>query len=127
MALSILIVDDSDAIRERLTEMLCAIRGVGPVAQASDAGEARRYLAEGWADVIVLDIALPDGSGIDLLQGIRRSERPAVVVMLTNCASTPYRTRCLASGADFFLDKSTGFERLTEIIAARAQEAGERQ
>lgn len=127
MAFSVLVVDDSDAIRERLADMLGAIGGVTAVEQVSHAAGARHFMATRWADVIVLDIALPDGSGIDLLHAVRQSDRPAVVVMLTNYPSAPYRKRCLGAGADFFLDKSTEFERLTEIVSRLAREAGDRQ
>lgn len=127
MGFSVLIVDDSSAIRERLAETLRATDGVTSIAEASTVADAHRAMATQVVDVIVLDIVLPDGSGIDLLQQIRRSSARPHVIMLTNCPSAPYRTRCREQGANFFLDKSTEFESLPVIVARLAREAGAAQ
>lgn len=123
MGVSVLIVDDSRAIRERLAEMLRATDGVTSITEASTVADAHRAMATQVVDVIVLDIALPDGTGIDLLQEIRRSSATPHIIMLTNCPSTPYRTRCREQGANFFLDKSIEFDSLPVIVARLAREA----
>lgn len=120
MALTILVVDDSDPLRTRLVDTLRAIDGVARVDETSSVAATRRYLAGGWADVFVLDIALEDGSGLELLRELRRRSQAAVVIMLTNHSSLLYRHNCLAAGADFFLDKSTEFEALIDLVRALA-------
>lgn len=120
MALTILVVDDCGPLRTRLVDRLRSIDGVARVHETSSIAETRSYLARGWADVFVLDIALEDGSGLDVLRELRRRPQPAAIIMLTNHASLFYRHNALAAGADFFLDKSTEFEALTEIVTALA-------
>lgn len=127
MGLAVLIVDDSSAIRERLAGLLRATDGVTSIAEASTVAGAHRALATQVVDVIVLDIVLPDGTGIDLLQQMRGSSATPYIIMLTNCPSTPYRTRCREQGANVFLDKSTEFDSLPVIVAQLAREAGTTQ
>ncbi|OFW05362.1 MAG: hypothetical protein A3I61_05090 [Acidobacteria bacterium RIFCSPLOWO2_02_FULL_68_18] len=116
MAFSVLVVDDSSVVRSRLTEMLSEIDGVTHVDDAPGAAEARLLLATTAPDVVVLDIRMPGGSGIDLLREIKSSGSRGFVIMLTNYPLAPYRSVCLRAGADVFLDKSTELEAAVDIV-----------
>jgi DNA-binding NarL/FixJ family response regulator len=113
----IFIADDSPLMLERLAWMVSELPGaVRLIGQASDAREASEAIRRLRPDVVILDIRMSGGSGIDVLRQIKR-ERPApVVLMLTNCSYRPYRDRCMAIGADFFLDKSTEFEKVPKVL-----------
>ena len=65
---------------------------------------------------MTLDIRLIGGSGIDVLKKIKQEDRALVVIMLTNSTALPFRRRCMEAGADFFLDKSTEFRKVREIV-----------
>ena len=78
--------------------------------------EARQILTHVVPDVVVLDINLSDGSGIDLLEMVRLQNPRTVVIMLTNQSGAYYRKLCKTMGADHFLDKSTEFEMVPGII-----------
>lgn len=113
----VFMADDSPLVLERLAQMLAELPGavelIGQASQAPEAAEAIRKLKP---DVVILDIRMPGGSGIDVLRQIKR-ERPApVVLMLTNYSYPKYRDMCMAIGADFFLDKSTEFEKIPQIF-----------
>lgn len=118
MPLTVLVVDDTDAVRERLVELVASVTGVGQVWQADGFYAARRVLATCRPDLVVLDIRLRDGSGVGLLPSLREAGRSPVVTMLTSFPLEPYRRRCMAAGADYFLDKSSEVDRLLEITAA---------
>lgn len=120
----IFIADDSDTLRERLTTMLLEIEGAKVVGQARNATEAVEGIRSLNPDVVILDIQMPGGSGIDVLKTIKRYARPPVVMMLTNHASAVYREKCMEWGADFFLDKSREIERLTAICESLIREQG---
>lgn len=120
MGLSVLVVDDSSHVRSRLRTMLSEMDGVSRVEDASGPVEARRLLASAARDLVVLDVHMPGGSGIDLLRDIRRGIDRPVVVVLTNYPASPYRRASLDAGADHFLDKSRDFERLADIVAELA-------
>jgi DNA-binding NarL/FixJ family response regulator len=112
----IFIADDSDSVRERLTAILSEIEGAEVIGQARSAAEAIKGIRSLKPHVVVLDIQMPDGSGIDVLRTIKQDSQPPLVMMLTNHAYPQYRKRCMERGADFFLDKSRELERLPTIF-----------
>lgn len=96
--------------------MLAELDNVEVVGEAASIAAALRAIPTLRPDVVILDIKLPDGSGIALLEAIKRLAPATIVTMLTNYPSDQFRQRCLAAGADFFLDKSTEFEEIPAIL-----------
>lgn len=111
----IFIADDSDPVRERLTAMLSEIEGAEVIGQARNVAEAIAGIQSLWPDVVILDIQMPGGSGLDVLKTIKQSARPPVVMMLTNHAHPQYRKKCMEWGADYFLNKLSEIERLAAL------------
>lgn len=100
--MKVLIVDDSLTVRMDLSEAFEeAGFSVRPCASASEAAAA---LSEHW-DIVVLDVVLPDGDGVEILRGIRASQSPSVVLMLSSEADVKDRLRGLHSGADEYVGK----------------------
>jgi DNA-binding NarL/FixJ family response regulator len=114
----VLIADDSDAIAERLAAMLAGVDGIEVVGRAGTVTETARAVRRLAPDVVILDIQMPGGSGIDILDGMKTDGIAPVVIVLTNHPYPPYRKRCLESGARFFLDKSTEFEKVVEVLGS---------
>ncbi|OGV40732.1 MAG: hypothetical protein A2X46_04050 [Lentisphaerae bacterium GWF2_57_35] len=112
----VMIVDDSDAIRERLLNMLRAIPGIGLLAQAHSCIQALQLMAEVSPDVAILDIHMPGKSGIALLEEIKRQPPYPTVIVLTNYPYIEYRFRCINAGADYFFEKSAEFEQVVEVV-----------
>jgi DNA-binding NarL/FixJ family response regulator len=112
----VFIADDSARLREQLLGMLSELNGIEIIGQAQDAAEALQAICKLKPDVVTLDIQMIGGSGIEVLKQIKQAALTPVVIMLTNRTSLPYRKRCLEAGADFFLDKSTEFGKVREII-----------
>jgi DNA-binding NarL/FixJ family response regulator len=67
-------------------------------------------------DVVILDIRMPGGSGIDVLESLKNDKPLPIVIMLSNYSDRPYRRRCLQSGARFFFDKSAEFHKVVEVL-----------
>jgi DNA-binding NarL/FixJ family response regulator len=121
----VFIVDDSPVVRERLATLLSDLPSVEIVGQAEIAFEAISATRRLKPDVMLLDISMPGGSGIHVLEMVKK-ERPApLVIMLTNFAHEQYRQKCLQLGADYFFDKSTEFEKVLSVLNP-VQEATER-
>ncbi len=116
MSHMIYIVDDSKALRERLVSMLSEIDGIEVVGQARNAGEAIDGIRHLKPRVVILDIQMPGGNGIEVLRAIKQDLLPPVVLMLTNHPYAQYRDKCLELGADYFLDKTKDLENLTGIF-----------
>lgn len=112
----IVIADDSRVVVERLTDLLNDIPGVELVGQANNATEALRCIRQMNADVVILDLQMPGGTGLDILRAIR-PERPGLCVLIcTNYPYPQYRKECLDAGANYFLDKSAEFEKIPGIV-----------
>ena len=112
----VLIADDSEVFVERLLKILAEADGieiVGRVGTVADSIQAVRTLKP---DVLLLDIRMPGGSGIDVLEDIERDQLTPIVIVLTNYGYSQYRKKCLRSGARFFLDKSSEFEKVNDVL-----------
>jgi len=112
----VFIVDDSPVVRDRLVTMISELPNVEIVGQADIAFEAINSIRKLRPSVVVLDISMPGGSGMYVLETIKKDRPGPVVIMLTNFAHDHYRQKCLQLGADYFFDKSTEFERVTEVL-----------
>jgi len=119
--MKVLIVDDSALVRERLKAMLSEITELEDISQARDSLEAISSFQKLNPEVVILDIRMPGGSGIDVLQEIKKSNQPPVVIVLTNYPYPQYRRKCMDAGADFFFDKSTEFDKVTEVLNQLSQ------
>jgi DNA-binding NarL/FixJ family response regulator len=114
---NVFIVDDSPSIRSRLAEMLAAMPGVKLAGQAGNAGDAVDGILLTQPDSVLLDLNLSGRSGIEVLRVVHKREPGIVFVVLTNHAEPQYRRACAVAGAAYFLDKSTEFERVRDVIA----------
>lgn len=112
----VFIVDDSDLVRQRLGAMLSQMQGIEVVGEARDALEATKLILNLKPEVVVLDIRIPAGSGIDVLQNIKRARPAPKVIMLTNYPYPQYRKKAEDTGADFFFDKATEFDKVAEAL-----------
>jgi len=121
---TVFIVDDSTVVRDRLAQMISGLPGVDLVGQADIAFEAIEGLRRLRPNCAVLDISMPGGSGIHVLETIKREQPALSVIMLTNFAQDQYRQKCLQLGADYFFDKTTQFEKVLEVLRGPDDSAG---
>lgn len=116
--MKMLIVEDSKLVSTRLQRAF----GKFPALEteiADSCGLALERFRASQPQLVLLDIGLPDGNGLDLLLTIKR-ERPATrVLMFSN--DEFYRQRCRADGADDFFDKSDEFEALVVTVRSLAE------
>ena len=110
----ILVVDDDEAIRWTLREAL-QTWGFTPVEAASVAEAVKHFKAELPAAVL-LDIDLPDGSGLDVLREIKHDHPEAVVIMITGNAQVDNTISALRGGAYDFIVKPINLEELRVTI-----------
>lgn len=119
----VFVVDDSPVVRERLVAMISELPNIEIVGEADIAFEAIHSIRKLRPSIVVLDISMPGGSGMYVLETIKKERPGPMVIMLTNFAHEHYRQRCIELGADYFFDKSTEFERVTEILREPAPQA----
>lgn len=112
----VLIADDSAVVVERLVTLLSELEDVEIIAEAQTCGEATECIQQLQPDVVILDIRMPGGSGIDVLETAKKTATAPIIMMLTNFPYPQYREKCLRAGADFFFDKSTEFEEMIGVF-----------
>src|ERR1051325_11467095 len=114
--ITVFVADDSIVLRERLLEMLREIPGVQVLGCAEDGLHAIDCIRHLKPDAVVLDIQMPRGTGLDVLKNIKHDGNGPTVVVFTNFPYPQYRKRALDSGADFFFDKTTEFDKLRDLF-----------
>ena len=110
------VVDDSDFVRERLIEMLSELEEVEIVGETGDPREAVTVIRQMAPDAVILDIRLPGRSGVEVLRDLKKEEPSPVVIILTNYPYPQYQKECTEAGADYFLNKSTEFDKIAKVL-----------
>ena len=113
----VFVVEDSAIVRQRLIESLTSLPYVKFVGHAGGVREALEWIPLAKPQVVLLDLGLPDGSGLQVLKAMQAMPVPPAAVVFTNYATASLRQRCLAAGARAFLDKSHEFHRIPEVLA----------
>ncbi len=112
----VLIADDHPLIREGLRTLLQDEADMKVTAEASNGLEVLRCVEQDVVDVMVLDISLPDGNGIDVLKELRRRQYKVPVLFLTLHAEERYALRAFKAGGAGYLTKECASEELVKAI-----------
>ena len=122
-SMKVFLVDDSLVFRQRLKRLLADVPEVQVIGEMGDAQVAMEAILTRKPDVVLLDIHILNGNGIDVLQRLKKATPAPVVIILTNYPYPQYRQRCLAAGADFFFVKSTEFDQVVPALKQLIQRA----
>ena len=114
--MKVFIADDSAVVVERLADLLKEVPEARLVGQANDALNAVRDIQKVKPDVLILDLQMPGGSGLDVLRAVRAHYPLLQILICTNYPYPQYREQCVTAGADFFLDKSIDFVKIPAIL-----------
>ena len=96
--------------------MLADLENIEVIGQAQDALEAIESIPKLNPQVVILDIRMPRGSGLDVLKAVKKNKDSPKIIIFTNYPYPQYRKKCLEAGADYFFDKHTEFEKLFEVL-----------
>ena len=111
----VLLVEDHPDFRRLMEGLLGGQADIKLVVQAGSLAEARKHAAAVKFDVVVLDLSLPDGNGVDLIADLRR-ENPDVAVLILSATLDPASIdRAAEAGAAEIMDK---LEPLDKILVA---------
>src|SRR6266481_4790768 len=123
---TVLIIDDEAAIRESL-ETLLELEGYA-VESASSGEEGLARLGDGSFDLVLLDLALPDRNGIDLLGELRAHDSQLSVIMITAYGTVENAVKAMQAGAANFVQKPWDNEKLlADVRAAVARHRAEEE
>jgi two-component system invasion response regulator UvrY len=112
----VIIVDDHPVVRRGLKQIIAAEPDMQVVGEAENAREGIRVIRETACDAVVLDITLPDASGLDVL-GRLKSEHPALPILIMSIHDEEqYAVRVLKAGASGYLMKDSLPDELIKAI-----------
>jgi two-component system invasion response regulator UvrY len=114
--LRILIADDHTVVRKGLRQILLEEFPTAEITETADAATLfKKVLRENW-DVVITDISMPDKSGLEVLQQIRRDHPRLPVLILSAHSEDQYAIRALKAGASGYLCKDSASEELVTAI-----------
>lgn len=121
MKMRTFLVEDNHTILENLVTTLEELAPVEAVGMADSEEEGAAWLnshTKQW-DLAIVDLFLRKGSGLGILEALRRRDEQQKIVVFSNYATNEMRLRCAQLGVDAVFDKSTEIDALVSYCAAQ--------
>ncbi|OWS71835.1 DNA-binding response regulator [Polynucleobacter aenigmaticus] len=112
----IAVADDHAILRDGLCQILMTNPGIEVIAQVETGAEAIRLAEDPTLDCLLLDISLPDRSGIDVIKAIRRDNKKLPILILSMHPEDQYAIRALKAGASGYVNKAASTKELLTAI-----------
>ena len=115
-SLSVLLVEDSQVLIERLTEAIGEMTDLKLICTVDTEAAAVAVVRREPVDVIILDLHLRQGSGFGVMRALATAQLNPQIIVLTNYDLPEYKNAAIALGATHFLDKARDYGRLPEVL-----------
>ena len=123
MNIKVLICDDHLIVRQGIKQVLADAPDIVAVAEAGNGPEALARVREGGIDVVLLDIAMPQRDGLDILRQLKAEAPKLPVLMLSTYPDRQYAVRSLKMGAAGYLNKSADAAQMIDAVRRVARGA----
>jgi two-component system, NarL family, invasion response regulator UvrY len=120
-SITVLLVDDHAVVREGYRRLLEGAAGIVVVGEAASAGDAYQVFCQVLPDIIIMDISLPDVSGIEAMRRVLQREPRAKVLIFSIHDESIFPTRALQTGACGYITKASAPEVLIDAVRAVAR------
>lgn len=120
MSTRVLICDDHEVVREGLRGLISRQAGMSVVGEAGTVADSVQAAARAKPDVVIMDVRLPDGSGVEACRAIREARPETRVIMLTSYADDEALFASIIAGASGYLLKQTRGQAVVDAITAVA-------
>jgi RNA polymerase sigma factor (sigma-70 family) len=117
-SLRVVIADDHSVVRQGIRGVLEQVDGLEVVGEAGDGAEALAMVSELSPDVVVLDVNMPEKSGLEVTMQLREDAHPARVLILSMHDDPEYVLQAVRSGADGYVLKDVSPAELRDAVAA---------
>lgn len=117
----VIVIDDHDILREGLKQILGETEAIEVVAEGESGAHAVQLAGKHKADVMLLDISLPDKNGVEVLKQIKKTNAKIAVLMLSMYREDQYAVRALKAGAAGYLSKQKASAELVIAIETVAK------
>lgn len=111
-----MLVDDHPVVRRGVRDILAESFPDAEICEVGSGAEATALIASERWDIVILDLTLPDGSGLDVLKEIRQSQSRLPVLILSMHAAEHFARRAIAAGASGYLTKDTADSELVTAV-----------
>src|SRR5688572_25111046 len=115
-AMRIMLVDDHPMVRRGVSEILARAFPQATIQEVGCGTDAMGLARSHPWDIVILDLALPDGSGVEVLKRIREMQARLPVLILSMHAAEQFARRAIAAGASGYLTKDTADEELVTAV-----------
>jgi DNA-binding NarL/FixJ family response regulator len=122
--MNVFIVEDAPMTRKELADLLANQKGFAVVGEAGSVRDALVGIEATLPEAVLLDISLPDGSGVEVLKFVQQHGWDLSVVVLTSNPYDALRTKCHSLGAAAVLDKLEGLEQVRGALLALSPPLG---
>lgn len=116
--ISVLVADDHAVVRAGIRHILESMPGVSVVAEASDGPSALQLAREHKPDLIILDVSMPGGSGLNVLSDLRRDVQGARILILSMHDDAEYIAESVRAGTNGYLLKDSAATDLRAAVRA---------
>lgn len=122
--LRVFLVEDSILLRDTIIRAITVPAHIEVVGHADSERQAVEGINRCLPDVVIVDICLRDGNGLDVLRSVSQMIwiRLPILIVLTNHPYAEYAQACRKQGADYFFDKSTEFEDVGILLETLASQ-----
>ena len=114
----VVLADDHSVVRRGIRDFLTDAGDIIVVAEAETGRAALALIAQYQPDVAILDIRMPDGTGIETAQELRRLKQTLGILILTAFDDAPYLRAAVESGANGFMLKSASADEIVDAVRA---------
>ncbi len=119
-SISVMIIDDHEVVRRGIAEVIERADGMTVVAEAASVSDGVRRAGLVRPQVMLVDLQLPDGTGIDLMKAVRESQPDVRAIVLTSFDDDDALAAALEAGASAYLLKSVRGAEITDVVRAVA-------
>jgi len=116
----VLVVEDQTVLREGLRQLIESEEGLSVAGEADSVAEALRVARRTAPDVVLLDLKLPDGSGLDAARRLLAGSDPPAVLVLSTYEDVALIRTALELGASGYLPKTASFTEIASAVRAAA-------
>jgi two-component system response regulator YesN len=114
--MKVLIADDSGLIRKRIRDSLSQLTRIESIVETRTGLETLQQLNVRPPDLAIIDIRMPGLNGIEIIKLFRLLNQRTKIIIFTNYINIIYKKTAMECGADYFVEKSDGTEKLVDII-----------
>jgi DNA-binding NarL/FixJ family response regulator len=116
LPITVLVVDDAESLRQLLRELIADDARFELVAEAEDAASALELADQHRPDAVILDVLMPERTGLDILPELRQTLPDAAIVLYSALPTPPDHTGGVASSADAYVEKGDVPSELFDIV-----------